>query len=163
MLGLQVQPFGNDERRLSDLESLFTCEPRAAFPCEPRQAMHTHHAFGVSTLRPENSGPHMAGEVSLRYFWWTHKGSNLGPLPCEGNALPLSYASGILSGATDARRSAPDRAVRVVRGRDLRSAGRCCQAAGVNSSPWQEIAFYQNPHLSKRIKVIWGVQSPLRK
>jgi hypothetical protein len=20
-------------------------------------------------------------------FWWTHKGSNLGPLPCEGNAL----------------------------------------------------------------------------
>ena len=24
-----------------------------------------------------------------------HKGSNLGPLPCEGNALPLSYASGI--------------------------------------------------------------------
>ena len=30
-----------------------------------------------------------------RLFWWTHKGSNLGPLPCEGNALPLSYASGI--------------------------------------------------------------------
>src|SRR6476620_2728794 len=28
-------------------------------------------------------------------LWWTHKGSNLGPLPCEGNALPLSYASGI--------------------------------------------------------------------
>src|SRR3977135_3961855 len=28
--------------------------------------------------------------------WWTHKGSNLGPLPCEGNALPLSYASGIV-------------------------------------------------------------------
>ena len=27
--------------------------------------------------------------------WWAHKGSNLGPLPCEGNALPLSYASGI--------------------------------------------------------------------
>src|SRR5258706_2357393 len=31
-----------------------------------------------------------------RLFWWTNKGSNLGPLPCEGNALPLSYASGIL-------------------------------------------------------------------
>src|SRR5260221_14569160 len=30
-----------------------------------------------------------------RRFWWAHKGSNLGPLPCEGNALPLSYASGI--------------------------------------------------------------------
>src|SRR5260370_32992357 len=32
----------------------------------------------------------------LEEEWWTHKGSNLGPLPCEGNALPLSYASGIL-------------------------------------------------------------------
>jgi hypothetical protein len=28
-------------------------------------------------------------------LWWAHKGSNLGPLPCEGNALPLSYAPGI--------------------------------------------------------------------
>src|SRR6201996_6628691 len=28
--------------------------------------------------------------------WWAHKGSNLGPLPCEGNALPLSYAPGKL-------------------------------------------------------------------
>jgi hypothetical protein len=28
--------------------------------------------------------------------WWAHKGSNLGPLPCEGNALPLSYAPGRL-------------------------------------------------------------------
>src|ERR1700722_18926253 len=26
-------------------------------------------------------------------FWWTHKGSNLGPLPCEGNALPLGRLS----------------------------------------------------------------------
>src|ERR1700692_1113025 len=26
-------------------------------------------------------------------MWWTHKGSNLGPLPCEGNALPcLAFA-----------------------------------------------------------------------
>jgi hypothetical protein len=30
--------------------------------------------------------------------WWAHKGSNLGPLPCEGNALPLSYAPGIVHG-----------------------------------------------------------------
>jgi hypothetical protein len=30
--------------------------------------------------------------------WWAHKGSNLGPLPCEGNALPLSYAPGRLMG-----------------------------------------------------------------
>src|SRR4051812_17269895 len=29
-----------------------------------------------------------------RLAWWAHKGSNLGPLPCEGNALPLSYAPG---------------------------------------------------------------------
>ena len=29
-----------------------------------------------------------------RFRWWAHKGSNLGPLPCEGNALPLSYAPG---------------------------------------------------------------------
>src|SRR5262249_11897554 len=36
-------------------------------------------------------------DVSPDERWWTHKGSNLGPLPCEGNALPLSYASGILS------------------------------------------------------------------
>jgi hypothetical protein len=28
--------------------------------------------------------------------WWAHKGSNLGPLPCEGNALPLSYAPEVL-------------------------------------------------------------------
>src|SRR5438552_9301422 len=33
--------------------------------------------------------------IGSRRQWWTHKGSNLGPLPCEGNALPLSYASGI--------------------------------------------------------------------
>ena len=31
-------------------------------------------------------------------LWWAHKGSNLGPLPCEGNALPLSYAPGRLMG-----------------------------------------------------------------
>jgi hypothetical protein len=45
--------------------------------------------------------------------WWAHKGSNLGPLPCEGNALPLSYAPG-----------------RQVEGqsRDLRSGGQGCQA-----------------------------------
>ncbi len=30
----------------------------------------------------------------FRGQWWAHKGSNLGPLPCEGNALPLSYAPG---------------------------------------------------------------------
>src|SRR5215218_2085216 len=49
--------------------------------------------------------------------WWTHKGSNLGPLPCEGNALPLSYASG--------KRG---RTICPVRARDLRSRGPQCQA-----------------------------------
>jgi hypothetical protein len=34
--------------------------------------------------------------------WWAHKGSNLGPLPCEGNALPLSYAPGRLVGGPEA-------------------------------------------------------------
>ena len=24
--------------------------------------------------------------------WWAHVGSNHGPLPCQGSALPLSYA-----------------------------------------------------------------------
>jgi hypothetical protein len=33
-------------------------------------------------------------EPSIEGLWWAHKGSNLGPLPCEGNALPLSYAPG---------------------------------------------------------------------
>ena len=28
----------------------------------------------------------------FRRFWWAQQGSNLRPLPCEGNALPLSYA-----------------------------------------------------------------------
>src|SRR3569623_1756725 len=36
--------------------------------------------------------PEGAGLISMG--WWTHKGANLGPLQCEGNALPLSFASG---------------------------------------------------------------------
>jgi hypothetical protein len=40
-------------------------------------------------------GSRFANSLVYCRFWWTHKGSNLGPLPCEGNALPLSYASGI--------------------------------------------------------------------
>src|SRR5438105_11819952 len=35
--------------------------------------------------------------VASQGRWWAHKGSNLGPLPCEGNALPLSYAPGNLA------------------------------------------------------------------
>ena len=41
------------------------------------------YGFGVAAFS------HFASEG-----WWAHKGSNLGPLPCEGNALPLSYAPG---------------------------------------------------------------------
>jgi hypothetical protein len=33
--------------------------------------------------------------INPSLVWWAHKGSNLGPLPCEGNALPLSYAPGM--------------------------------------------------------------------
>ena len=39
-------------------------------------------------------GRHESNWLILLGFWWAHKGSNLGPLPCEGNALPLSYAPG---------------------------------------------------------------------
>src|SRR6266436_1108324 len=38
----------------------------------------------------------------LEEEWWAHKGSNLGPLPCEGNALPLSYAPGIFRARSEA-------------------------------------------------------------
>src|SRR5436305_1715157 len=31
-------------------------------------------------------------DVASQGRWWAHKGSSLGPLPCEGYALPLSYA-----------------------------------------------------------------------
>src|SRR5258706_2464396 len=44
-----------------------------------------------------------------RLVWWAHKGSNLGPLPCEGNALPLSYAPGNFRARSKALKSASDR------------------------------------------------------
>jgi hypothetical protein len=44
----------------------------------------------------ETNGKLQKTLISLGFEWWAHKGSNLGPLPCEGNALPLSYAPGIL-------------------------------------------------------------------
>src|SRR5262245_11088272 len=62
-----------------------------------------------------------------RVYWWTHKGSNLGPLPCEGNALPLSYASGICQQNQGSEPPDPADAI-VVRRCDLRSAGVRCQA-----------------------------------
>ena len=57
-----------------------------------------------------------------RLKWWAHKGSNLGPLPCEGNALPLSYAPGIFRARSEAARlsqigksMSPDAAIYEVR------------------------------------------------
>jgi hypothetical protein len=57
-------------------------------------------------------------------FWWAHKGSNLGPLPCEGNALPLSYAPGSRQDrhGSSRCRCEPDRS------RDLRRTAHRCQA-----------------------------------
>ena len=49
----------------------------------------------VSKRTIETSREHKKTLRLQGHTWWTHKGSNLGPLPCEGNALPLSYASGI--------------------------------------------------------------------
>jgi hypothetical protein len=59
--------------------------------------------------------------------WWTHKGSNLGPLPCEGNALPLSYASGIFVHRPTACQSALG-TMHAVRASDLQRVGCRCQA-----------------------------------
>jgi hypothetical protein len=67
--------------------------------------------------------------------WWTHKGSNLGPLPCEGNALPLSYASGIFVYQSKACKSALGPTNHAVRARDLRSAGHRCQAVRTQLPP----------------------------
>src|SRR5580692_3309614 len=66
--------------------------------------------------------------ITQGFLWWAHKGSNLGPLPCEGNALPLSYAPGIV--VHRRRRMDQPRNLNTpsVRGRDLRSAGYRCQA-----------------------------------
>jgi hypothetical protein len=56
--------------------------PRASAPVVPRLFWGTP---------PGNQFPK---SLIVRAQWWAHKGSNLGPLPCEGNALPLSYAPG---------------------------------------------------------------------
>src|ERR1700733_9452169 len=84
--------------------------------------------FGVTALVRDNDPdglPIVARNASEG--WWAHKGSNLGPLPCEGNALPLSYAPGIL-----ARDQRPETGVgsngASARARDLRSEGYRCQA-----------------------------------
>lgn len=57
--------------------------------------------WSVDALRamPDTFRHHWAWLRHAKPFgeaWWAHKGSNLGPLPCEGNALPLSYAPGTI-------------------------------------------------------------------
>lgn len=56
--------------------------------------------------------------------WWAHKGSNLGPLPCEGNALPLSYAPGMVAGgAAQGGRAGSTPAIYEVRGTGVKRGG----------------------------------------
>src|SRR5262245_37097618 len=77
--------------------------------------------------------------------WWTHKGSNLGPLPCEGNALPLSYASGNFlllnqgpeAGARPANALALERAIYEVRGRGVKPNGRSRRQINDHAPCWR--------------------------
>jgi hypothetical protein len=151
------------DRRLS-----LACRPYAT---PSSISFFDHYLSNAHTAEDEavkNSGVGKSAKVVLGLRdcdtnWWTHKGSNLGPLPCEGNALPLSYASGIFLRRIVRRKSGAGAGIRVVRGRDLRSAACRCQAAVVNSCALTGGAFSQNTDLLKRINVIWGVQSRLQK
>jgi len=52
-------------------------------------------AFVPVIFRFENFRPRKAGHkipIFLRVLWWARQGLNLRPHPCEGCALPLSYA-----------------------------------------------------------------------
>jgi hypothetical protein len=68
---------------------------------------------------------------------------------------------GFVCGTTE--RMAPGPVIRVVRAAIYEASPVAVKRRGKTARFGEEIAFYQNPHLSKRIKVIWGVQSPLRK
>ncbi len=49
--------------------------------------------FGVFEARRPTKGPGtFAPNPRNSAILWAHQVSNLGPLPCEGSALPLSYA-----------------------------------------------------------------------
>ena len=52
-----------------------------------------HEIVGTADQKP-SGGVTDTCNLLQKAGWWAHKGSNLGPLPCEGNALPLSYAPG---------------------------------------------------------------------
>jgi hypothetical protein len=121
---------------------------------------------------------------NLGFGWWTHKGSNLGPLPCEGNALPLSYASGIFVDRSNACKIGIEpneprrRSQRFTKcgppvsscqpklpGRSGNGLGQAnfggCRSLIPAFGDWP--VFSQNAVLLKQIKVIWAVQSPLQK
>jgi hypothetical protein len=42
--------------------------------------------------RPGGNGTHHKIPIFQRSLWWARQGLNLRPHPCEGCALPLSYA-----------------------------------------------------------------------
>ena len=104
--------------------------------------------------------PSQKSSINPGFSWWTHKGSNLGPLPCEGNALPLSYASGIFVHRSCKSTFGPT--MYAVRASDLRSAGHRCQAVRTRL-PGRAGVLRENAVLLKRINAIWVVQSPSQK
>ena len=93
--------------------------------------------------------------MNLQAKWWAHKGSNLGPLPCEGNALPLSYAPGIF-----VRDQRPKRR-RI--GQDAPSEPAIYEGWAIGVKLSAPGALREKTNLLSRIKVIWVVQSHLQK
>src|SRR6185312_7990968 len=94
------------------LRGAFTARILRRLRVDIRARTHRNaHRTGAESKKP----------LKTNSLWWAHKGSNLGPLPCEGNALPLSYAPGFR------RRSRKVTGPKLSVGeRDLRSAGPWC-------------------------------------
>jgi hypothetical protein len=104
-------------------------------------------------------------------MWWAHKGSNLGPLPCEGNALPLSYAPGIwcaIGSLKNQRRIGHGQCQRA-RFTKCGAPVSSCQRAKTDADSalkrliLPDSRFSLKTNLSRRINVIWGVQMDARK
>src|SRR5436305_5184415 len=118
-------------------------------PNSPRDHLQTYrqggggrNAFALS----QDAHP----DVASQGRWWAHKGSNLGPLPCEGNALPLSYAPGIFVRDPSLEKSASDRTICLVRARGFTKCGLSVSSWAQQSS---RRAVRHNAILSSRIKV----------
>ena len=118
-----IVPAATSDRREDSVAIRESGETSLMSPCGIYWSNSTgsHLPKARRLARPISSAWAKAGDRALRsaceclcgtwrqnQIWWTHKGSNLGPLPCEGNALPLSYASGIF-GATGGLKAAPGR------------------------------------------------------